>query len=84
MRNNVIWSKDDCPFCVAAKQLFDTYNFKYEVIDVYQNKEAFREEFPDAKTVPQIIYNGKKIGGYNELFRAFEDENILGGGHSIV
>ena len=80
---NVIWSRDDCPFCIEAKKLMENQGFEFEVIDVYENKQRFREEFPDAKTVPQIIFNGRKIGGYNELYRTFEDENIFSGGHSI-
>ena len=30
-------------------------------------REEFFEQFPGAKTFPQIIVDGKKIGGYTEL-----------------
>ena len=81
---HVIWSRAGCSYCELAKQLMDNQGFKYEVKDVYEHKEAFREDFPDAKTVPQIIFNGRKVGGYDELVRTFEDENIFSGGNSII
>ena len=80
---HVVWSRDGCIFCDKAKELFDSVNFEYVVKDVYENKEEFRREFPDAKTVPQIVFNGRKIGGYDELQRSFENENIYIGGQSF-
>ena len=80
---HVVWSRDNCIFCTKAKALLDNQGFKYIEKDVYENKEEFRNEFPDAKTVPQIIFNGRKVGGYDELHRLFEDENIFSGGTSI-
>ena len=35
-------------------------------------REDFFEKFPNAKTFPQIILNGEKIGGYHELEKWFE------------
>ena len=37
----------------------------------YSREESF-QKFPNAKTFPQIIINGKKIGGYHELEKWFE------------
>ena len=33
------------------------------------SRDQFFEIFPTAKTFPQIIINGEKIGGYHELER---------------
>jgi len=33
----------------------------------------FMAEFPTARTFPQIILNGKKIGGYTELEKALSE-----------
>lgn len=81
---HVVWSRDGCWYCDKAKELLTLYNFKYVEKNVYEHKEEFRKEFPDAKTVPQIIFNGEKVGGYDELQRLFEDQNIFIGGQSIV
>jgi len=80
---NTVWSRDNCGWCDKAKELLDNYGFEYEVKDVYENKEEFRREFPDAKTVPQVIFNGEKVGGYADLHQVFEEQNIFfnGGRH---
>ena len=32
-----------------------------------QTRDDFFKKFPNARTFPQIIINGEKIGGYHEL-----------------
>ena len=81
---NEVWSTDTCPFCVKAKELLDNYGFKYIEYNVNENKEQFKEKFPNAKTVPQIIFNNEHVGGYTDLVETFENQNIFIGGQSIV
>ena len=33
------------------------------------------EEFPDARTFPQIVFNGEKIGGYTSLVELLTNED---------
>ena len=80
---HIVWSRDNCGWCDKAKELLDSYGFEYEVKDVYEHAEEFMEQFPDAKTVPQIIFNGKHVGGYNGLHNAFEEQDIFRGGGRI-
>lgn len=76
-----IFGTENCPFCVQAKQLAEKYNLEYTFTlispDDKQMVEEFRLLFPEAKTVPQIIWNGRYIGGYTEF--AQEIENTIGG-----
>ena len=37
------------------------------MLDTDYSREDFFQKFPNARTFPQIIINGKKIGGYHEL-----------------
>ena len=39
------------------------------MLDQDFTRDDFFEKFPNAKTFPQIIINGEKIGGYHELER---------------
>ena len=39
------------------------------MLDEDYSRDQFFEIFPAAKTFPQIIINGEKIGGYHELER---------------
>ncbi len=76
---NQIWTKDFCSYCDKAKELMKHHGFEFEEMSVMDNIEEFREKFPDAKTVPQIIFQGEKIGGYNELVEDFHNKNIFVG-----
>ena len=82
--NHVVYSRDNCIYCDKAKELLTSQGFKFEEKNVYEHKEEFKSLFPDAKTVPQIIFNGKHVGGYNELVEEFDNQNIFYGGAPIV
>lgn len=65
----VIWSKYNCTFCEQAKSLLGQRSIQFEekkIGDGY-SKEELLEEVPNARTVPQIIIDGKLIGGFTEL-----------------
>ena len=58
-----------CPYCSAAKRLLRERGFEYEEINI-QNEGISRDklvELTGGRTVPQIIIDGKTIGGYNNL-----------------
>jgi glutaredoxin 3 len=65
----VVWSKYNCTFCDQAKLLLGQREIAFEekkIGDGYTREELL-EEIPTARTVPQIIVDGKVIGGFNEL-----------------
>lgn len=82
--NHVVYSRDNCIYCDKAKELLTTQGFKFEEKNVYEHSEEFKSLFPGAKTVPQIIFYGKHVGGYNELVEEFDNQNIFYGGSSIT
>jgi glutaredoxin len=41
--------------------------YKYYTVREDITIEEFKEMFPEARTVPQIVVDGKHIGGYTEL-----------------
>ena len=59
-----------CNFCEAAKRLFSRNNLKYHEIDI-SSKEGLREEMikkaNGKRTIPQIFFDDRHIGGYVEL-----------------
>ena len=81
---NEIWSTASCSYCTKAKELMTQQGFTFKEIDALENAEAFASKFPEAKTVPQIIFNGEHVGGYNGLVEAFDNQNVFGGGASIT
>ena len=64
-----IYSKDNCIFRTKAKAVLSSHNPKVLMLDEDYSRDQFFEIFPTAKTFPQIIINGEKIGGYHELER---------------
>lgn len=74
-----IYSKPQCPFCVQAKALAERegHELTYKMLDEDFDRESLMETFPGARTFPQIIVDGDKIGGYIE-FKALIDTNNLG------
>jgi len=80
-----IYGKPMCPYCDQAKRLCETREFKYtyKSLGTDYTKEELLESFPGARTVPQIIVNGTKIGGYNELVKYIEETGYTGTGHSL-
>jgi glutaredoxin 3 len=69
-----IYSKPQCPYCVQAKALAERegHELTYKMLDEDFDRETLMETFPGARTFPQIIVDGEKIGGYTE-FKALVD-----------
>jgi ribonucleoside-diphosphate reductase alpha subunit len=73
----IIYSKSDCKFCRYSKNLLKSKNIDYEEIildDDDQRKDFYNimnegNEGEEIKTVPQILINGQRIGGFSELYK---------------
>jgi len=60
-----------CSYCVRAKALLDSRGLPYEEISL-DDDPAFRQRLLDLTggwTVPQILIDGRPIGGYTELWQ---------------
>ena len=77
--NFTVYTKDGCPYCTKITQLLDELNQSYVVYNLgkHFNKESFYGEFGQGSTFPQIVLNGKKLGGCSDTIRYFQEENIL-------
>jgi glutaredoxin 3 len=69
MSKAIVWSKYHCPYCDQAKALLGQREIPFEERKIGDGwtKEELLEEIPTARTVPQIIINGKLIGGFDDL-----------------
>jgi glutaredoxin 3 len=78
MRRIRIYTPRWCGFCVRAKTLLESRGLPYEEVSL-DDDPALRQTVFDATggwTVPQILIDGRPIGGYTELWR-FEREGRL-------
>ena len=67
-----------CAYCVRAKALLESRGLEYEEISL-DDDPAFRQrllELTGEWTVPQILVDGKPIGGYAELWRLDRDGRL--------
>lgn len=69
----LIWSKDNCPYCVQAKNLLSQKGIAYEERKIGDGwtREDLLEAVPNARTVPQIFLDGELVGGFTELRAKF-------------
>jgi glutaredoxin len=67
----IVWSKNQCPFCVQAKALLESRGIDYEERNVQTDwtKEQLLAAVPAARTLPQIFLDDNYIGGFTELRR---------------
>ena len=67
-----------CGYCVRAKALLESLGFHYEEIEV-DDEPGFREKLltlTGGFTVPQIVVDGRPIGGYTELAALVRDGKL--------
>lgn len=70
MKKITVYSMQNCPYCVKAKNLLTQRGVKYDVVMI----DDWSDEEWDAlvkksgmKTVPQIYSDDQLIGGYTQL-----------------
>jgi glutaredoxin 3 len=78
MTKVTIYSTRWCGYCVRAKALLESRGVEYEEISL-DDDPAFRQKLFDLTgnwTVPQILVDGKPIGGYTELWRLDRERRL--------
>jgi glutaredoxin 3 len=74
-----IYSTGTCPICDKTKLLLNKWEIGYEEACVDQNPAELREMAKltnNARTVPQIVIDGKWIGGFSELTELHMDGDL--------
>jgi len=64
-----MYTKGYCSFCYAAKNLLAKRGLAFEEISLSDNPSVEQEmrKLTGGRTVPQIVIDGRPIGGYTEL-----------------
>jgi glutaredoxin 3 len=77
----LIYTKRTCPYCVRAKELFNSKSISFQEIDITDDPSLRSEMIKKANgrtTVPQIFIGGQHIGGCDDLL-ALEKNGKLDG-----
>ncbi len=70
--NVLLYTTDPCGFCRSAKSLLQSREITYDEIDLARDPEG-RERLlalTGQMTFPQVLVNGRPIGGFRELLEA--------------
>jgi len=69
-----IYSKSNCPFCEKAKSWFKSHGYSYTEykLDNEEERLAFYQKVPGARSVPQIFIDDKLIGTYDQFMAVSE------------
>tara|TARA_X000000950_G_scaffold257865_1_gene324743 strand:+ start:284 stop:550 length:267 start_codon:yes stop_codon:yes gene_type:complete len=81
MKKILIYSSLICPYCTAAKKIFENQKLKYTEIFIDNNakeKEKMISMSGGRVTVPQIFFDDDHIGGYDDLTRLIENKDLIG------
>ncbi|KAA3604297.1 MAG: glutaredoxin 3 [Planctomycetota bacterium] len=65
-----MYTKDYCPYCTLAKRLLESKGQQWEEINLSKEPERVEEMLERSQgrqTVPEILINGRLVGGFDEL-----------------
>lgn len=79
MARVTIYSTASCPICDKTKTLLTKWNIRYDEkrVDIDQgNLREMLDISNHARSVPQIVIDGKWIGGFSELTEMHMDDEL--------
>lgn len=74
-----VYSTGTCPICVKAKAFLSKRGIGYDEVRIDLDRDAMQEftvVTHGARTVPQIVVEGKCIGGFTELTELHMDGGL--------
>ena len=79
MSRVIVYSTGTCPICDKTKKLLGKWNIDYAEKRIDSDNtllKEFNESTQGARTVPQILIDGKLIGGFSELTELHMDGEL--------
>ena len=78
-----IYTLDYCPYCQKAKMFLTQNKVDFKEIPCEDNEEEMREvlmkkfNLKSPATFPQIVINGKHIGGYSDMIDKYNNKELV-------
>jgi glutaredoxin 3 len=68
----VLYTTENCPFCIRAKALLDARGIAYREINLERDHDGRTElvRKTGMMTFPQVIIDGQLVGGFQETLAA--------------
>ena len=76
--NFAVYSKEGCPYCDKIKQVLELTNLSYVVYNLGEHfdRKSFQDEFGQGTTFPQVVVDGKKLGGCVDTIQFLRENKI--------
>ena len=76
--NFAVYSKDGCPYCDKIKQVMDLTKLSYVVYNLNEDfdRDSFYSEFGQGSTFPQVVVDGKTLGGCVDTIEFLRENKI--------
>ena len=76
--NFAVYSKEGCPYCDKIKQVMDLTKLSYVVYNLNEDfdRDSFYGEFGQGATFPQVVVDGKKLGGCVDTIKFLRENRI--------
>jgi glutaredoxin len=77
--NFTVYSKPGCPYCDKVKDVLTLTKQSFVVYTLEENftREEFYSEFGEGSTFPQVICDGKKLGGSVDTIKFLKEQEIV-------
>ena len=76
--NFAVYTKDGCPYCDKIKQVMDLTKLSYVVYNLNEDfdRDSFYGELVKGQTFPQVVVDGKKLGGCVDTIEFLRENKI--------
>ena len=77
--NFAVYSKDGCPYCTKVVQVLELAKLNHVIYKLDQNfdSQSLYGEFGNGSTFPQVVMNGRKLGGCTETVKYLKENHIV-------
>ena len=78
-KNFAVYSKDGCPYCSKVVQVLELAQLNHVIYKLDKNfdRQSFYGEFGNGSTFPQVVMNGRKLGGCTETVKYLKENHIV-------
>ena len=77
--NFAVYTKDGWPYCDKVKQVLELTGSKFVVynLDQHFDRKSFYGEFGEGSTFPQVVVDGKKLGGCIDTIQFLKEKRVV-------
>ena len=79
MKNFAVYSKEGCSYCDKVQQVLELAGLNFVTYKLDQNfdRDSFYGEFGEGSTFPQVVVDGKKLGGCTATVKYLKEKQLV-------